>query len=265
MGTEGLLPIGTFARLCRLSVKRLRHYDELGLLAPAWVDPHTGYRYYRPAQVRDAAAIGLLRSIDVPLATIGEVLSGTGPKQALRDVRDQLEADLGRRRRALAMLERILAEGMPQVEASIVEVRARQAAAVRDVADDQDRIGLVTSECVATLLAALAAAGVVFRPPLTGLFPLDLADQVPVTVAAIAARPVPGTRSEILPGGSFASATHVGPYDQIGLTGHGLLSWCVEHGHVPTGPLREVYVSNPADTPPEQLVTHLMIALEEKP
>jgi DNA-binding transcriptional MerR regulator len=81
MSTEDLLPIGTFARLCRLSVKRLRHYDDVGLLAPAWVDPHTGYRYYRPTQVRDAAAIGLLRSIDVPLATIGEVLSGAVPDQ----------------------------------------------------------------------------------------------------------------------------------------------------------------------------------------
>jgi hypothetical protein len=29
---DGHLPIGRFARLCRLSVKQLRHYDEVGLL-----------------------------------------------------------------------------------------------------------------------------------------------------------------------------------------------------------------------------------------
>lgn len=97
MDTQGILPIGTFARLCRLSVKRLRHYDELGPLAPTRVDPHTGYRYYRPDQVRDATAIGLLRSIDVPLAAIGEVLSGTDVGRALRNVRDQMEAVLARR------------------------------------------------------------------------------------------------------------------------------------------------------------------------
>ena len=40
--TAGLLTIGRFARLTRLSVKQLRRYDELGLLAPAFVDADTG-------------------------------------------------------------------------------------------------------------------------------------------------------------------------------------------------------------------------------
>ncbi|MGW2218150.1 MerR family DNA-binding transcriptional regulator, partial [Nonomuraea sp. NPDC001684] len=43
MVDEDLLPIGQFARLGRLSVKQLRHYDELGLLRPAYVDEVTGY------------------------------------------------------------------------------------------------------------------------------------------------------------------------------------------------------------------------------
>jgi hypothetical protein len=34
-----LVPIGEFSALCQLSVKMLRHYDEIGLLAPAHVDP----------------------------------------------------------------------------------------------------------------------------------------------------------------------------------------------------------------------------------
>jgi effector-binding domain-containing protein len=66
----------------------------------------------------------------------------------------------------------------------------------------------------------------------------------------------------VLPGGSFACATHVGPYDQISLTAHAVLAWCAERRHVVRGPVREVYVSDPAVTPPEQLVTHLMVALE---
>ncbi|MFD0684136.1 MerR family DNA-binding transcriptional regulator [Actinomadura fibrosa] len=69
--SDDLLPIGRFARLCRLSVKQLRHYDDLGLLVPARVDPASGYRYYRPAQARDALSIGLLRSLDVPLPMVG--------------------------------------------------------------------------------------------------------------------------------------------------------------------------------------------------
>jgi hypothetical protein len=36
--TEELLPIGRFARLSGLTVKALRHYDELGVLKPAQAD-----------------------------------------------------------------------------------------------------------------------------------------------------------------------------------------------------------------------------------
>lgn len=36
--------IGEFASIGRVSVRMLRHYDEIGLLRPARVDPHSGYR-----------------------------------------------------------------------------------------------------------------------------------------------------------------------------------------------------------------------------
>jgi membrane-associated phospholipid phosphatase len=61
------MPIGRFAASVRLSVKALRHYDELGLLEPACVDAATGYRYYAPAQAREALLIGMLRELELPL------------------------------------------------------------------------------------------------------------------------------------------------------------------------------------------------------
>ena len=42
--TSELMTIGRFARITGLTVKALRHYDEVGLLRPAAVDPETGYR-----------------------------------------------------------------------------------------------------------------------------------------------------------------------------------------------------------------------------
>ena len=38
--------IGEFSRLAMVSVRMLRHYDEIGLLTPNTVDTYTGYRYY---------------------------------------------------------------------------------------------------------------------------------------------------------------------------------------------------------------------------
>ena len=257
-----LLAIGAFARLCRLSVKRLRHYDERGLLPPAWVDPDSGYRDYRPEQARDAIAIGLLRSLDVSLPAIAEVLSGANISTALGQVRDQMEAELAHRRRGLRALERILAEGMPSADVSIVRLPAQDVALLHGSAT-LETIGTITSACVMRLVESFGAAGVDIDGPIVGLFPLDISDEVPLAAAAETDQPIPGTVADVLPGGSFASATHVGPYDQIGLTAHALLGWCAEHGHALIGSLREVYVSDPRDTPPEQLVTRLMIGLEE--
>lgn len=57
MVSRNLMPIGRFAPSCRLSVKALRHYDRLGLLKPAFVDPQSKYRYYSRDQARDAVMI----------------------------------------------------------------------------------------------------------------------------------------------------------------------------------------------------------------
>jgi DNA-binding transcriptional MerR regulator len=39
-----MFSIGEFARLGAVSIRTLRHYDEIDLLQPAEVDPVTGYR-----------------------------------------------------------------------------------------------------------------------------------------------------------------------------------------------------------------------------
>ena len=83
---EELLSIGHFGRLAGLSIGALRHYHEHGLLAPARIDPETGYRSYARSQVDDARLVGRLRELGL----------------SLPDVRDFLAADAGERRRRLS-------------------------------------------------------------------------------------------------------------------------------------------------------------------
>lgn len=259
---EELLPIGQFARLGRLSVKQLRRYDELGLLRPAYVDGETGYRYYRASQARAALSIGLLRSMDVPLAVVGQVLSGV--EGALEGVRDALEEELARRRRTLASLERVMAEGLPVARVRVVEEPSCRVEVVRERAAGPEDLGRATSAGVARLLAGVRGGPV----RLIGLFPVDLGEVVEVSVAVVLGDEVGwesvGGEVRVLPGGLFACATHVGPYEQISLTAHAVLAWCAERRRVVRGPIREVYVSDPAVTSPEELVTRLMICLGEE-
>jgi DNA-binding transcriptional MerR regulator len=70
VSSDDLLSIGVFGMVSGLSINALRHYDELGLLHPAVVDPATGYRRYRPEQLRHAKLICALRRVDMPLDDI---------------------------------------------------------------------------------------------------------------------------------------------------------------------------------------------------
>jgi DNA-binding transcriptional MerR regulator len=124
----GLLAIGRFAQLTRLSAKQLRRYDELGLLAPAVVDPDSGYRFYHPRQARTAATIALLRELDVPLGVVRELLVADEERAAalLAAERERRAAELERVARAVATLGRLAGDGaLPDVTVRVREEPAR--------------------------------------------------------------------------------------------------------------------------------------------
>lgn len=129
--TPGLLSIGAFAQRSRLSHKALRLYDELGLLPPAWIDPETGYRFYRTDQIDRARLIGLLRRLDMPLARIGGVLELAGPDASREVARfwGEVEAEAAVKRRLVAYLERHLeGRGEPMYEAHTRDTPEQQVA-----------------------------------------------------------------------------------------------------------------------------------------
>ncbi|MFE0154482.1 MerR family transcriptional regulator [Nonomuraea sp. NPDC059007] len=74
MDDDEVVTIGRFARLTGLSIGTLRHYDEVGLLSPASVDPATGYRRYRRSQAGRARRIRTLRWDDLPIDQIRQII-----------------------------------------------------------------------------------------------------------------------------------------------------------------------------------------------
>lgn len=76
-----MFSIGEFSKTCGLSVKTLRFYHEKGLLVPAHVDPHSGYRYYDANNLEKAGVIRLLREFEFPLEDIETILAECGEDQ----------------------------------------------------------------------------------------------------------------------------------------------------------------------------------------
>ena len=67
------LKIGEFSRLCRVTVRTLRHYEEIGLLVPEIVDQFTGYRYYSIEQLQKMQSILQLKGMGFSLEEIREL------------------------------------------------------------------------------------------------------------------------------------------------------------------------------------------------
>lgn len=110
VANDELLSIGRFAQLVGLTAKALRHYDELGLLRPAYVDDFTGYRWYSSEQARDAVAIRRLRAFELPLDEIAEVLRAddTVLRERLTVQRARLEGRAVVTERMIDELDRLL-------------------------------------------------------------------------------------------------------------------------------------------------------------
>lgn len=77
-----MLTIGEFAQATGLTAKALRLYDDLGLLCPAEVSAHNGYRYYERTQVDAARLVARLRLAGVPLAQIAAIAGADTPQAA---------------------------------------------------------------------------------------------------------------------------------------------------------------------------------------
>jgi effector-binding domain-containing protein len=255
---ENLLPIGRFSKMTRLSVKALRHYDDLGLLVPAVVDPSSGYRYYTYSQANRAEAVRILRGLDMPLEQVRELLESDDPeitRKHLEQHRASLQERRERHDRMLSFLEGLIErkEGVMPYDVQVKEVAAQQVAIVRR-RTSMAAISKDIAEAFTELGEAVAGAGVQMTgPPFMVMHDvIDEETDGDVELAFPVATPFEATgdvRCEELPAATVAWAIHRGPYDQVGTAYHTITGWVQEHGHEIAGPPREIYLTDPGETP----------------
>ena len=230
---ENLVPIGRFAQAARLSQKALRHYDATGLLEPAWVDPETGYRWYRVEQLRRARTIALLRLAGMPLTEIRSFLMAPSA-DAVDAFADGLRRELRDRTEVLAYVKRLLEE------APMFDVSTKEMAAVRF----RSRTGSVRT---AAFDAFAAAAIDELGPPERGAVPFTIyhgrvneEEDGPVEVCLSCAdgdRHLPAVEVAftIAAGADCDFPAILGAYDAVA-------RWAHENGRKLGGPPRELYL-----------------------
>ncbi len=91
ISNKKLFSIGEVSRLKGITVKALRFYQKIGLLAPCTVNPDSGYRYYSSEQLVLMDIIKAMRAVDVSPREIREVLAGKSTPHLLKFLDAQRE------------------------------------------------------------------------------------------------------------------------------------------------------------------------------
>jgi len=278
-----MFSIGEFAGLGRVSVRMLRHYDAIGLLRPAHVDAHSGYRFYSAAQLRLLNRVTALKDLGFSLQQVQTLIDEKVDPQELRGMLRMRRADLAARMvqdtarlaQVDARLRMIESEGHMDtgdvVLKSIPATRVAMLSATAASYDDPASITENLSPLYPRLMELMEKHGV----PMTGA-PIAYYTEAPAaagdeTIGVHAAFPIGD--AEVPDGAGFeavvvppveqaATALHHGSMSEAFRTGQKLANWIDDNGYRAAGPgfAVEVYL----DCPPgefDKWVTEMQVPL----
>jgi len=104
-----MLKIGEFSRLSQVTIKTLHHYDELGLIKPAHIDPATNYRFYEVEQLPRIHRIMALKEMGLSLEQIGLMLENDLSTEEIRGMlrlkQAEIQQEMREEHRQLALVE----------------------------------------------------------------------------------------------------------------------------------------------------------------
>ncbi|MCK2243267.1 MULTISPECIES: MerR family transcriptional regulator [unclassified Crossiella] len=254
-----MLSIGDFARHGHVSVRMLRHYDQLGLLTPDRVDQSTGYRYYRVDQLSRLNRVIALKDLGFTLDQVRSILDEQVDAAELRGMlrlrRTELAADIAAARQRLnqveARLRIIESEGrMPSTDVVVKNLPAVRIAELTGTASDfaPGSISPVIGPLYDRLFAVLDQAGAHPVGPTIAYYELPEGEDGPIIIHA----GVP-VNTEAAPGQEFAivdlpevpqaaTLVHHGSMMEIGGPFQALAKWVETNGYRPAGPSREFYL-----------------------
>lgn len=250
-----LLSIGEFSKVSRLTIKALRLYDQLGLLPPARIDPRSGYRYYEVAQAPRARAIALLRSLDMPLADIQQVLAATDADKVRHHLdrhRVQLEDRLREHQRMISRVEHLIQLG--GLMALQVDVQQIESITVCGIAFQcpVDEVGEESGRAYKRIYEELDRAGITpAAPPRLVYLSMEGERWTAEANVPIVGGDAPASDLVVreMPRGAVASAVHRGPYEELGMAYEDVKQWIEANGYAPGEPLFDIYLTDPAETP----------------
>ena len=267
-----MLKIGEFSKLSRVSIRMLRHYDDIGLLKPAEIDHFTGYRYYREDQLLVISRITALKDMGFALSDIVRILD-------IYDDRDKLDAFLTARQTELEaqaketeykmmLLEtarkRLRKEKNMSFDVTVKMIPERYAATVHMI------IPRYEDEATAWGMMAECARPLVPADPCYAIAEFLDREYKEENVEIMVSMAVKGqyqdtehVKFKTLPAVKVASCIVKGPYQQMGEAYAAVVAWINENGYRSSGSMFNIYHVGPVQTQnPDEYVTEVCFQVE---
>ncbi|MCI6909714.1 MAG: MerR family transcriptional regulator [Clostridiales bacterium] len=272
-----MLKIGDFSKLSRVSIRMLRHYDEIGLLHPVKTDPDSGYRYYGEDQLLTAGRITALKDMGFGLSAIGELLGCYEHRDTLercllskREELLALSCQTARRLRLLdTALDRIRKDDETmQYDVTLKTFPARYAATVRMHIPSYEMEGQLWG----VLVRETAPLNLVPDDPCYCSVVFHDKEYREEDVDVEAQKTVRGrypdtahVRFKTLPEVTVASAVCKGSYDQLNAVMAATANWVTANGYEFDGPAFNIYHVSPHETSdPDRFVTEVCYPVKKR-
>jgi DNA-binding transcriptional MerR regulator len=251
-----MLSIGVFAQLGQVSPRTLRHYNDLGVLGPAHIDPATGYRGYEISQLGRLHRLLALRDLGFALNQIGTILDDQVTVEELRGMlmmrRAQIKATVAEEQARLRRVEARLRfiERSQTMTAPDIVVKTTDPLTVAEATGTASGFGPVLKqtfqEVVPRVLGHIMRVGA--QPAMMVAWYEEPADDGSVVAHIgfeVGDQRVPsadGVEVRILPVIQVASLVHHGSMEDVVPDYEALVRWIEDSGFRLAGRSRELYL-----------------------
>lgn len=255
-----MLKIGDFSKLSRISIRMLRHYDEIGLLMPKTTDSFTSYRYYSEEQLPVAGRINALKDMGFGLSAIGEILKSYDDAQKMAEFlsvkKAEVKTEAEEAARRLRLLEtaiiRLRKDGTTMsYNVTLKTLPERYVASVRQVIPAYDQEGTLWN----ILVKETAPLNIQEGDPCYTLAIFHDGEykenDVDVEVQKSVRGSYPNTQHVVFktePPILIASATYKGGYDKIDGATEAVANWVRDSGYDFDGLSFNIYHVSPHET-----------------
>ena len=266
-----MLSIGEFSKICEVSTKTLRYYEEIGMISPIHTNRETGYRYYEIGQLETMLFINRLKSYGFSLEEIKEQLKAEGnkeeglylklqrKKEAMQKQMDsimetvrRLDSDMERIRSGSSMMSYLEEIGVQLVEAPVMCLLSERLMVQKEDFPKQYEV------CFGKLLRKLQEEKLTAAGPFMVLFHSEefSVDGMDTEFAIPVREYVTGTRN-FSPGLCLKTVLH-GSYQNLPAVYARQSKWREEEGYQVQDAAFEVYVTDPSQVKSEQeLITEV--------